>query len=294
LTVSIIIPTYNGAHKITAMMRSLASQTIKDFELIIVIDGSTDNTLEVIKKGNWDFGNLQIIQQSNKGRAGARNAGAERASGDLLLFFDDDMRPCSHAIQSHIDHHRSIPDSVLIGAQIDDPTLTTEMQLYKQSRSNQWAKKLHQYPSELTFDYLTAAHFSISKKLFAQIGGFDESLTDAEDRELSIRLTKAGISRYYKSIEAIHHDPITAFYYIKRLRQYQIANGRVDAMHQLESSFSRAGRLKKCIYWLTARRWYIRCMDGYNWLKIFPEKLRYKLYDVIFTGLSVYFPNREL
>jgi glycosyltransferase involved in cell wall biosynthesis len=86
LTISVIVPTYNGAHRILNVLRALEDQKVNDFELIVAIDGSNDDTLTVLNNSNFSFKNFRIIEQPNKGRASIRNLGAKNADGDLLIF----------------------------------------------------------------------------------------------------------------------------------------------------------------------------------------------------------------
>src|SRR6185369_7237614 len=88
---SVIIPTYNGAKKIAVTLDALCKQTAEDFETIVVIDGSTDNTLEVAQQFSSKLQELRIIQRPNGGRAVARNTGAAEAKTGVLIFFDDDV-----------------------------------------------------------------------------------------------------------------------------------------------------------------------------------------------------------
>lgn len=86
---SVVVPTYNRADLISETIESFLSQTFKDFELIIVDDGSTDNTKGVIKKYLSDR-RVQYLYQENKERGAARNRGAQASRGTYLLFFDSD------------------------------------------------------------------------------------------------------------------------------------------------------------------------------------------------------------
>lgn len=89
--VSIIIPLYNQASKVLECLDSIIDQTYKNYEVIIVNDGSTDSPEEKMKKGNRKFDNLKIISQSNQGAAQARNNGFNIASGEYVLFCDADI-----------------------------------------------------------------------------------------------------------------------------------------------------------------------------------------------------------
>ena len=86
--VSIIIPTYNRADKLKAAIMSVLNQTYCDLELIIVDDGSTDDTKNVV--ANIDDNRLRYVYQKNAGACVARNNGIEEAHGDYIAFHDSD------------------------------------------------------------------------------------------------------------------------------------------------------------------------------------------------------------
>src|SRR5688572_7831011 len=98
--VSVIVPTYNGERKIPALLTSLRRQSFIDFELIVVIDGSTDNTRKIVETTETPFPKT-IIVQPNLGRAFVKNNGARQAGGDILIFYDDDMRPDDRSVERH-------------------------------------------------------------------------------------------------------------------------------------------------------------------------------------------------
>jgi len=88
-TVSVIIPTYNRAHLLDRAIRSVLDQTYQDFELIVVDDGSSDPTAEVIAT----FADPRIYylrHEKNRGAAAARNTGIEASQGDYVAFLDSD------------------------------------------------------------------------------------------------------------------------------------------------------------------------------------------------------------
>lgn len=90
IKISIIIPMYNEQRYIARCLDSLKQQTFKDFELILIDDGSKDNTVDIAKKYDTDF-DLTILQQKNSGPGKARNRWAKEAKGDILIFVDADM-----------------------------------------------------------------------------------------------------------------------------------------------------------------------------------------------------------
>ncbi len=86
--VSIVIPTYNHAREIGRCLESIFKQTFQNFEIVVVNDGSTDNTLGVLEKYK---DRIKIINQENKGASVARNRGAKEVRGEHLLFCDADL-----------------------------------------------------------------------------------------------------------------------------------------------------------------------------------------------------------
>jgi len=85
---SIILPTYNRAHLLSKAIESVRAQSVSDWELIVIDDGSTDNTKDIV----FSFGDKRILygKQENRGRSSARNAGLHHASGEWVCFLDSD------------------------------------------------------------------------------------------------------------------------------------------------------------------------------------------------------------
>jgi glycosyltransferase involved in cell wall biosynthesis len=91
MKISIIIPTYNEEKVLVDCIKSLGNQTYKDFEIIVVDDGSTDGTIKVLSELKTNNLKLKTIQSSHLGAGAARNMGAKHAEGDILVFVDADM-----------------------------------------------------------------------------------------------------------------------------------------------------------------------------------------------------------
>jgi glycosyltransferase involved in cell wall biosynthesis len=87
---SVIIPTYNRSHILLKTISSVLNQTFQNFEVIIVDDGSTDNTKNVVKAITESDSRVQYIYQKNAERANARNNGASKAKGEFFIFLDSD------------------------------------------------------------------------------------------------------------------------------------------------------------------------------------------------------------
>jgi len=90
-TVSVIIPTYNRAHLVGRSIQSVINQTYQDFEIIVVDDGSTDNTEDIIKEFQKKDKRIKHIKHNkNKGGSAARNTGIRAARGEYIAFLDSD------------------------------------------------------------------------------------------------------------------------------------------------------------------------------------------------------------
>jgi glycosyltransferase involved in cell wall biosynthesis len=301
MTVSVIIPTYNGAHKIPNILNALAQQTTQDFEVIVVIDGSTDDTMAVLRSLPVAFQELRIIKQPNGGRAKVRNKGAAAAQGNLLIFFDDDMRPNPEAVRQHTTHHAAHPGTILTGGQIEEITPgMPDFVRFKAGLSRKWSQDMPQPGKPLSKDniFLTAANFSIAKSTFETLGGFDERLTDAEDYDLAVRAAQHGIELFADpGILAWHDDVITCTSYIRRLRQYASAQETlVNLKPEIHGSATKysvsppAG-LKKMFFSALCSRMLIRSIDDRRWTWL-PQNLRYRLYDYVVTANGSYFPQK--
>ncbi len=89
--ISVIIPTYNEKKVLKDCIESLGGQSVKDFEIIVIDDGSTDNTKSVVRNLKSQISNLKFLIQEHKGAGAARNLGAKHAKGKILVFVDADM-----------------------------------------------------------------------------------------------------------------------------------------------------------------------------------------------------------
>src|SRR5438552_1251330 len=91
--VSVIIPSYNHAHFLPESIESVLQQTIQDFEIVVIDDGSTDDTAAIVAK----YPQVRYLRQENRGLAAALNTGIRETSGRFLIFLDadDKLLPCA-------------------------------------------------------------------------------------------------------------------------------------------------------------------------------------------------------
>uniref|UniRef100_UPI0038660B57 glycosyltransferase family 2 protein n=1 Tax=Methanobrevibacter sp. TaxID=66852 RepID=UPI0038660B57 len=105
MKISVILPVFNGEKFIKKAIESVLNQSLSDFELIIVNDGSTDNTLDIIESFNDE--RITVISQSNQGPGASRNRALEIVSGEYLMFLDSDDWFCDDALKIAYDEAKT-------------------------------------------------------------------------------------------------------------------------------------------------------------------------------------------
>lgn len=185
---SVIVPTYNHARYLPEAINSVLQQSFQDYEVIVVDDGSTDNTRDVVAE--FTDKRIHYIYQKNKGLAGARNTGLREARGEFVAFLDaDDLYlPCKLEVQvrfltenpdygfvaggwNYIDH-----DGKIIGGYNPWPHPPDELSI------ESWLYGCRVNP---------VAVF-VCRSWVEKVGGFDESLRQVEDWDMWSRLAYAG------------------------------------------------------------------------------------------------------
>lgn len=299
MEVSIIVPTYNGAKKIPRLLDALLLQTVKEFRLIVVVDGSTDDTISVLEDYKSRFQHLTVVYQENKGRAAVRNRGAQEAESELLIFFDDDMEPFPDSVERHLAFQQTHKNSILCGYTVEDPSPSkTDIQNYKAALSLKWMSGFSENLNLISPDqvFLSAASLSMSKETFQFLQGFDERLTDIEDLEFAKRAAEKKLPLYFdKANRAIHHDSITCRSYIDRVRQYTRAQQQLHYLYpQKFPDRTLKSYPKKIFYSLFSLSLFPRMIDNTRVLTIIPTPLRYKIYDAVIYSLGVVFPKKNI
>lgn len=182
--VSVILPTYNRAHLIAESILSVLAQTYKNFELIVVDDGSTDNTDAVIAQ--FSDSRIRYIQQPNRGRSNARNHALSLARGELITFLDSDDLYLPEKIACQVEYLQSHPGTGMAYTSaycIDELSNRLEHQ-YIASVSG----LIYESIAFFTPVTITLPTVMTYKSVINKVGGFDEAMHRFEDTDMWRRI----------------------------------------------------------------------------------------------------------
>lgn len=184
-TVSVIIPTYNRAHMVGAAIDSLLAQTRRPTQIIVVDDGSTDDTSSVLKRY---AGQITAISQENRGRSAARNVGLKHAHADYIAFLDSDdtLPPDSIEFRARMLDQDSSVDVVYGDALVQNADTGQEIAF---SRLHCEARPDGNVLASLALGNIAPIHcFMFRTSCLSFVDGFDESLETLEDHDFWLRL----------------------------------------------------------------------------------------------------------
>ncbi len=184
--VSVIIPVYNGARHILAALNSVFEQTYQDLEILVIDDGSTDETKSSIEHYIRNR-TIQYIYQSNRGLSSARNAAIRSAAGRFLKFLDCDDILYPKQIELQVDHLKDQRNII----SMTDHVLAFENGKEKISHID--LGKTNQLARFITGNFTPVHSILVETDLVKAAGGFDEQLTSLEDADLWIRLLFRGV-----------------------------------------------------------------------------------------------------
>lgn len=196
-TVSVIVATYNRAHYIAECLQSLVSQTFAPSEIIVVDDGSSDSTADVVRS----FGPLvRYVRKENAGKPTAVNLGLEMSRGDWIWIFDDDDVAMADAIERRLQVLRRRPEcDIIYGPHlmgVDGPNrrIRAERQTFTPCPSD----------DRFFLELMHGCFFSLSSALvsrnaYANVGPFDTELLSSEDYDMQLRIARRYRAAYCDS-----------------------------------------------------------------------------------------------
>lgn len=177
----VIIPCYNQAHFLDEAIESVLSQSYPHFEIVVVDDGSTDNTAEVAAR----YPRVHYIRQDNQGPSSARNSGLAQSKGEYVVFLDADDRLLPDALKAGLECFEAHPECAFVSGHFryiagDGSPLATKKQT---------CPDRDHYLEMLRGNYLGMhGTYMYRRDVLESVGGFDTSLRFCEDSDLHLRI----------------------------------------------------------------------------------------------------------
>jgi len=226
---SIVIPTYNRQPILEKCLRALESQDlspVQSYEIVLVDDGSTDETLDWLAAHREEFPHVRCFEQNHAGPAAARNLGVEEALGDTIIFIDSDLVVLKSFLRSHFD--ALIQGREKLGG---DRFFTYGAVINTCNFENPTAEPYK--ITDFSAAFFATGNVAIPKHWLEKAGLFDVSfqLYGWEDLELGVRLKKLGL-QLIKCPQAVgyHWHPPFSLQQIPKLIDQEIQRGRMGVL----------------------------------------------------------------
>ena len=221
MLISVVIPTYNRSKILKECLQALFKQDLpqKDYEVIVVDDGSVDDTKKVVQHFAGSHENLHYFHQKNQGQGIARNFGVEKAKGDIVAFIGDDIIVTPDFLTEHMRFHLRNPNEneAVLGLTLWHPKLNITPFMNWMTNGSSVLGKFggHQFAFEklkdkqvADYNFFYTSNISLKRHLIDKYP-FDPSFSKYgwEDIELGYRLHKrVGLKLYYNSKAIGYHD----------------------------------------------------------------------------------------
>ncbi len=259
--VSVIIPVYNGEKYIKQTLFSVFEQTFKDFEVILVDDGSQDKTKEILKKYNKK---IRYIYQENKGTAAARNTGIKAAKGEYIAFLDQDDLWLPQKLEEQV---RILDKKPKVGLVFCGSFLLCEGRLIGFFHAKLGVTST--IPAKDVFNQLIEENFIptltvlLRKETFDKLGFLREDLVGTDDHEMWLRVAEYGYRfeavRKKLAIYRIHPEA-------QSRRFKNMYQNTAKIYDQLLKRY-RFDRVQKKKIQQAKKRIYLNYKKGYYWAK---------------------------
>jgi len=248
IKVSVIIPVYQDKDGLIDTVNSIIAQDFpKDrYEIIIVDNNSKDDTKQIameLRNAHPDL--IKVVHQDQiQSSYATRNAGVKAAKADICCFIDADMKADIRYITKVLDHFNKDEELMYFGCNVQILNSTSTISAVMNRKSG--FKMKHYFEKS---NFVTTACLSVRRKIFEQIGYFDDRLESSGDKEFGQRAHAAGLKQHYDNSLILYHPPRTT--YASMLKKYKrIARGHAQLTHYYPERY---GYYKSERYYNTSR-----------------------------------------
>lgn len=232
---SVIAASYNRPDLVRTLLQALAEQTVSpdEFEVIVIDDGSRVPVADSLAGLSTPF-ELRVLRQANTGAPAARHQGILEARGDIVVIVDDDMDLEPDFLAQHSAAHEGGAE-VVLGNILPSPSLQ-RMPLFERFHARQLVQLTRNLVAgrvELRGAHMCTGNMSVRRALYLKVGGFQLDMRRSEDRELGIRLEKAGARfAFAPAAKTIHNsDHSSLDVWLERAFLYGIWDARMGEKH---------------------------------------------------------------
>lgn len=235
--VSVVIPLYNKEHYILKAVQSVLSQTISDFELIIVNDGSTDNSTDVVN--SISDSRIRLLNQKNSGVSVARNNGISAASADIVAFLDADDEWMPDFLETILHLNSEFPEAGVYGTgyAVFSSGERIRENLWKPKSENRIIPSYFKDSVDAGFPLFITSSYAAKKDALMQIGGYQTDFRAGQDHDLFSRLALYNKVAYSPRIASKYNagaeNNVDVVKYVLEvpLERYLFRNSLNESMH---------------------------------------------------------------
>jgi glycosyltransferase involved in cell wall biosynthesis len=262
MTVSVVVPLYNGRPYVEQALRSVVDQTVQPREVIVVDDGSTDGSPELVETLDAPVP-VKVVRQANRGQSAARNLGVGLASGELIAFVDQDDEWRRNHLEALMRAISKKPDIGWAYTDFDEMDSEGRTVTHSFMREHRLVHPKTSLAACLAGDLMVLPSASLIRKAaLDDVGGFDERLAGYEDDDLFVRMFRADWKHVFVP------KPLTRFRIHADGTNSSSAGGFLDSrmifLDKLIESVADDDRLNR--YWvrdLVLPRFFVTTVDDY-------------------------------
>ena len=288
LKVSIIVPTYNRAHLVTQTIDSILAQTVKDFELIVVDNESTDNTEEVIK--SYTDRRIRYFRHQNNGLVAVnRNYGISEANGEYIAFCDDDDLWMPEKLERQI---RLLDLNKELGLVYSDSYIMDENgNLERHSlRSSSRLLRGNVFDKLFQSNFIPMLTVIIRREVLSKVGGFDPKYVIAQDYDLWLRIAERYPIDFIEEPLAkyrIHGGGVSRDRELAINEGFQLTEYWLEKKANAERGFRRKAKQKQANLYISLMVYYFRNHHNQKAINEFMNLVRLFPYGLVLVPMVI-------